>query len=594
MTEQTQENPPVLPAIRRLLKLSGKNQAWLYLAMLMILSGTFCQIVAMFAMARFVDAVLANNRGEFWRMLLISAVLFAATAPASFIRSRSIGLFSERTMMSLREKLAAQATVLPMRYLEERHTGDLLAVVNADLAMLKNLTASALLGVVQQSVMAVAASIALLIINWQLALASILMIPLLILVTSRLTQPVAKRAEEMQQAIGETVSVTQDSLGGLMVTKAFNLASVMDERFRQVNQKACDKGRALSRLQAVAADGGGKFFSLLPFLITLGFGGYLAINGRLTFGSLQAFLSILNYVAGPFYLLPGLIVSIREAAGSAQRAYQILDQAPERRGGKSFAPADRGPLVRFEHVDFSYGEEPVLKDLNLTIQVGQTVAVVGSSGGGKSTLLKLLLGFYPPKDNHLFLFEQDINAWSLAAARQQMAFVAQDTYLFPVSIAENIACGKIGAAQEEIERAARMANIHETIVSLPDGYTTLVGERGARLSGGQRQRISLARAILKNAPILLLDEPTSALDIESEALVQEGLDRFATGCTTIVIAHRLSTIRSADRVVVLEDGHIIEEGTHTELMQRAGRYKELYLRQFSGKNVPDEGGQDGK
>ena len=590
MSGESNQKIPIWPTIRRFLKLSGRNQTWLYIAISVVVVETAFNIASNFTMARFIDAVSAKQFSPFILYLGVTLGLSATAIPLSFFRTRSIGLFSERTLAGLRDQIAAQATVLPMRYLEAQHTGDLLAVVDADLARLKNLASSFLLSLVSQSLLAVAALVALFIISWPLALVSTLLMPGMFLIMSRLNQPIARRAQEMQQAIGDTVSIAQDGLGGLMVTRAFNLAGVMDDRFRQANQKAMGKGLMLTRFQA-AADGSGSVFGVLPFLITFGFGGYLAISGHLTFGNLTAFIVMLNFVANPLSSLPPIIASIGEASGAAQRMVRILDQDTECTDGKRFSFDEKAAVVRLEHVDFSYGEEPVLQDVSLSIQPGQTVAVVGPSGGGKSTLLRLLLGFYPLEENRLFLFEQDLNDWSLPSAREHMAFVAQDTYLFPVSIAENIACGKPGATQEEIERAAQMANIHEYIVSLPEGYRTLVGERGVRLSGGQRQRISLARAILKDAPVLLLDEPTSALDTESEALVQEALERFMAGRTTIVIAHRLSTIRDADRVLVLEGGRIVEEGSHDELMARAGRYKELYLRQFDETDLTAEGAQ---
>lgn len=577
-------------SLRRLLKLSGRSQFWLYAAMLMAVFNTVLTVISMLCTARFVDAVTANRPGEFFTYLGLTVLFFLLTIPVEYFRTRSIGLFSERTMAGLRERIAVQATVLPMRYLEERHTGDFLSVVNADLARLQKLTANSLLEAVAQTVMAVGALATLIFISWQLALVSTLLIPIMFIVMSKLSQPVAQRSNEMQEAIGETLSISQDGLAGLMVTKAFNLAGIMDRRFEKMNQTALEKGLLLARLRA-ATDGGGWVFGVLPFLITFGYGGYLTINGFLTFGSLLAFINLLNYVANPLSNLPPIIANLGEASGAAQRMFQIFDQQAERTGGSSFTATSAADVVRMEHAHFSYGDEPVLKDVTLNVQKGETVAVVGPSGGGKSTLLKLLLGYYPPETGRVFLFGHDLEGWSLDAARRQMAFVAQDTYLFPVSLAENIACGKPGASQDEIERAARMANIHDYIISLPEGYQTLVGERGARLSGGQRQRLSLARAVLKDAPILLLDEPTSALDTESEALVQEALQRFMIGRTTMVIAHRLSTIRDANRVLVLEHGQIVEEGSHDELMARGGRYQELYLRQFDEPGLPAQGGR---
>lgn len=569
--------------LRRLLRFSGRNRIWFYLALIAAIADVAITIRWNLGLARFIDAVSTGHTDDYIRYLLLIIVLFAIGMPTSALRTYSIGRFSETTIATLRARFAEQASVLPMRVLEQRHTGDLLSVVNADLARMKALTASLLIDVVHRSLMGLAALVVLFVFSWQLALVSTILIPIMIVVMGKLNAPIAKRSAEMQEAVGAVIGIAQDGLAGLMVTKAFNLAPVMDERFGVANRETMHKGLLLARLRA-ATDGGGAVFSYFPFLVTFGFGGYLALNGLMTFGSLMSFINLMNFVANPLSQLPPALAGISEGFGAAQRLFAILETTPERSNGTNFANDSVSDAVQYVHVGFTYDADAsaklTLQDVTARILRGQTVAIVGGSGGGKSTLLKLLLGYYPVGAGSIQLFGHDLNEWSLRAARDQMAFVAQDTYLFPVSVAENIACGKPGAEPHEIERAACMANIHDFIAQLPEGYQTLVGERGARLSGGQRQRIALARAILKDAPILLLDEPTSALDTESESLVQEALERFMVGRTTIVVAHRLSTIRRANHVLVVEEGRVVEEGTHEALMARAGRYRELYMRQF--------------
>ena len=385
----------------------------------------------------------------------------------------------------------------------------------------------------------------------------------------------------MQIEIGQVNSVAQDGLSGAMLAKAFNLTGLLDERFHQANLKALQKGLSIARLKAII-DGISLPMAITPFIIAIGLGGYFVIENQITFGALFAFINLLNFVVNPLASVPSNLAGISEAAGAARRVFELTDQPAERTNGAVLV-AKVAPAVAFEALSFAYpGDETlVLKNISVEVPTGQTVAIVGPSGSGKSTLIKLILGYYPLADHSLRLLGSDLNQWQLSAARDQMAFVAQDTYLFPISLGENIRLGRLGASPEQVEQAARLANIHDFITSLPDGYHTGAGEWGSRLSGGQRQRISLARAILKDAPILLLDEPTSALDTESEALVQQALERFTRGRTTLIIAHRLSTIKNADRVLVLQDGEIVEQGTHTQLIALNGVYLDLYQRQFS-------------
>lgn len=581
MAEKQNAQPPVWPVVRRIVKMTGGLQTWLAAAILFdLLQASFVVLGNHFNRKLF-DAVSAQQPDGFWYFVGLSLALSVVGIPFAYLRVWSLGHFAESGLARIRRALAAHSTRLPAGYLEARHSGDMLSVVNADLGKLKTLLNNNLVDLLGQSVRGLAALAYIISINWILALVSVVVTPLLFVLVSILTAPMSKRSQEMQEEIGQVNSVAQDSISGAMVVKAFNLTGEMEKRFHQANQEALGKGYKIARLRAII-DAVGLGLSITPFIIAIGLGGYLLIEGQMTFGSFFAFINLLNYVVNPIGAIPNILASISEAAGAGRRVFELLDQPAERADGQSELLAARPrEAIQLNKVSFAYDPAaPVLKEVSLDIEEGQTVAIVGPSGGGKSTLLKLLLGYYPLHAGQVKLFGRDLAEWKLEAARQQMAFVAQNTYLFPVSIGENIGLGKPGAGQAEIEQAARAANIHDFIASLPEGYATPAGEWGSRLSGGQKQRIALARAILKDAPVLLLDEPTSALDTESETLVQQALENFTRSRTTVVIAHRLSTIKNADRVLVLQDGEIVEQGTHEELMKHGGLYLELYQRQF--------------
>jgi subfamily B ATP-binding cassette protein MsbA/ATP-binding cassette subfamily B protein AbcA/BmrA len=292
----------------------------------------------------------------------------------------------------------------------------------------------------------------------------------------------------------------------------------------------------------------------------------------------QIFLPIERFLA--------VLKQMRETIPAVERLFEILDasaeRSPERAGEHPFEVQAKAPAVALEQVRFGYDDQnPILDGLSFQVLQGETVALVGPSGSGKSTVLRLLCGFYESQEGRISVYGNPLDQCSPSDARAHLSFVAQESYLFPTTIGENIAYGRRGVTRDEIVAAAVMANAHDFILEQPEGYDTLVGERGTRLSGGQRQRIALARALLKDAPLLLLDEPTSALDTQSEALVQDALDRLMEGRSVLVVAHRLSTIREADRVLVLDAGSIVESGTHEQLMQDETLYKRLYLRQAS-------------
>lgn len=527
------------------------------------------------------DQMLAGQQVQFSEFMTPLLWMVALGTAMAYLKGIFGKHYSAKVQKEVRISLEAHLMKLPFPYFDEKGTGSILTKLISDIEEMGRFFSEIFPGLLMNLITVLTATVYLVEMDAMLIAVLFASYPVMLVVADRLSKKLAELTKKLRAHMDERTKEAYDTIQGIAVGRSYNLYDIHKQKMDAIIDKmvvqTC-KSTRISTMGWVLKN----TITTIPVIFCYLFALYETMHGRITVGEMLAFTVILSRILYPIGDIVFCANDIREAGVSLKRIQEIYHQQEERQDGMAYRETAETPhAILWQNVSFAYDgsrEHPVLKGMDFSVETGEQTAFVGGSGEGKTTIFKLLCGFYEKSGGRYLLFGHPIEEWNLEAARSCFSEVSQNVFLFPGTIRENVACGKENATEEEIMEACRNANIHDFITRLPEKYDTPVGERGVRLSGGQRQRISIARAFLKNAPILLLDEPTASVDIESEQKIQEAIERITAGRTVLVIAHRLSTVKDAKRIYVVSGGRIAETGNHEELMEKQGIYAELYAK----------------
>lgn len=581
------EKTDAIGGYRRLLQFLWPHWKVLLVAVICMVVVSGSNLILPWIIKDIVDQVLTEKNVEmlYWVIAAIIGI-FLIRGITTFGNRYLMGYIGQRVVTDLRKKLFAHLQKLSISYYDKRRTGEIMSNVTNDIGALQTAIVENFVSLIQEGAIFIGSFISMLYLQWKLTVLCLVIVPMVTYIIKFFGRKLHNSGRNVQEKLADVTAMLQEVIQGVRIVRSFNRTDFEIARFDEVNESNF-KANLRTVRQSSQLTPFVEFFSALAITVIIWYGGLSVIDGVMTSGELIAFLIYAINLANPTRRIAEAVGNVQKSLGAADRVFAILDTQPEVRekdGAQTLSVAEG--RVEFRHVAFSYEPgHPVLTDISFTAEPGQTVAIVGPSGAGKTTIANILPRFYDVTGGAVLIDGTDIRDVTLGSLREHIGLVPQDTLLFNTTIKNNILYGRLDATDEEVWEAVRAANAEHFVKELPDGIETKVGDRGVMLSGGQRQRIAIARALLKNPALLVLDEATSALDTESEKVVQEALDRLMVGRTSFVIAHRLSTIQNADQILVINRGVIEERGTHEELMARGGLYHELYtmsIRQAEG------------